>query len=549
VTLDEARLSSLAAAPGHTASWGRGYPELLAGCYDAAGARVGAGPLDPTRNATYAALWRLLREAAGAFPDAYVHLGGDEVDLTCWEARRASGCLARLLRRVAGRGRCAWAAARPGLTCWEAGRASSAGRVAAQAATPQQSYLRLLPWLPSWGCAEQLQAICAAGRGHTAVPPLGHRRGLQQASERLQWAAPWRLRGSAARGWSCPKLIARAPLLARPGAPTQAAPARRATRTSGAGWPRTGLGTYARCWTCSRAACSTWPRPRGAPPSSGRRGPRAPQQPGRSANLWLCCLLDIAVPPMQGLRAADLLIDQCWRASLRCTASFRDVLRRCTAVRAQPGRSRHSIGAPNHTVHSPRLLAKLCCAACHRVVAPPRRSACRRARPCSLTLYPRTRRRCWTAACAYATTPWCRSGSGGRSRGRPAKRPRRRRAAACRRAAPARPPRRARPPQPGGRRRCAASPRGCARSPPGVGGTSSRSAAKDAGLALSLGCPGCRSLRRGAWECWSWHAWADRTPAHAVTGRSVAALLSRSCSEGVPAAGRAIARCSHHPGT
>lgn len=70
---------------GHTASWGRGYPDLLADCYNASGARTGAGPLDPTRNGTYGALWALLREAAGVFPDAYVHLGGDEVDLACWE--------------------------------------------------------------------------------------------------------------------------------------------------------------------------------------------------------------------------------------------------------------------------------------------------------------------------------------------------------------------------------------------------------------------------------------------------------------------------------
>ncbi len=37
------------------------------------------------RNETYAALWALLREAAGLFPDSYVHLGGDEVPFTCWQ--------------------------------------------------------------------------------------------------------------------------------------------------------------------------------------------------------------------------------------------------------------------------------------------------------------------------------------------------------------------------------------------------------------------------------------------------------------------------------
>jgi len=69
-------------------------------------------------------------------------------------------------------------------------------------------------------------------------------------------------------------------------------------------------------------------------------------------------------------------------------------------------------------------------------------------------------RRCWTAACACATTPWCRSGSGGRIHGRLAARPRRRRAAACRGATRARPSRRARAPKPDGRQSYAASLRG-----------------------------------------------------------------------------------------
>ena len=163
--LGESHLSGLGAAPGHTASWGRGYPELLAGCYDG-GVRVGAGPLDPTRNGTYAALWRLLREAAGAFPDAYVHLGGDEVNLTCWEARRAPGRARRppcLLRCVPGRGRCAWAVTGLTLTCWGAGAAPGAQR-RMQAPRPPAAGLPLPAMRrPSWECAEQLR-ISAAGR-------------------------------------------------------------------------------------------------------------------------------------------------------------------------------------------------------------------------------------------------------------------------------------------------------------------------------------------------------------------------------------------------
>ncbi|KAL3160605.1 hypothetical protein ABBQ32_010536 [Trebouxia sp. C0010 RCD-2024] len=73
--------------PGHTASWGKGYPELLTQCYDEQGMPNGQlGPLDPTRNSTYNALWLLFREAAQVFPDSYLHLGGDEVPFDCWQS-------------------------------------------------------------------------------------------------------------------------------------------------------------------------------------------------------------------------------------------------------------------------------------------------------------------------------------------------------------------------------------------------------------------------------------------------------------------------------
>lgn len=77
---------SVLVAAGHTASWGKGYPELLTQCYDEQGMPNGQlGPLNPTRNSTYNALWLLLREAAQLFPDTYLHLGGDEVPFDCWQ--------------------------------------------------------------------------------------------------------------------------------------------------------------------------------------------------------------------------------------------------------------------------------------------------------------------------------------------------------------------------------------------------------------------------------------------------------------------------------
>ncbi|KAK9799837.1 hypothetical protein WJX73_007713 [Symbiochloris irregularis] len=73
--------------PGHTLAWGKGYPDLLVDCCDAQGQPTGAkGPMNPARNGTYTLLWSLLREVVERFPDAYLHLGGDEVPFDCWQS-------------------------------------------------------------------------------------------------------------------------------------------------------------------------------------------------------------------------------------------------------------------------------------------------------------------------------------------------------------------------------------------------------------------------------------------------------------------------------
>ena len=73
--------------PGHSLSWMVGYPQLssskgpfhlpdVAGIHDEA--------LDPTRESTYVFLNRFIGEMAKIFPDAYFHIGGDEVNGTVW---------------------------------------------------------------------------------------------------------------------------------------------------------------------------------------------------------------------------------------------------------------------------------------------------------------------------------------------------------------------------------------------------------------------------------------------------------------------------------
>ena len=80
--------------PGHAGSWCTGYPEL---CPNATCLQ----PLNPANNDTFALIEDLLHECTGGvasapgkpspgvFPDNFVHLGGDEVDTSCWQTTTA----------------------------------------------------------------------------------------------------------------------------------------------------------------------------------------------------------------------------------------------------------------------------------------------------------------------------------------------------------------------------------------------------------------------------------------------------------------------------
>lgn len=73
--------------PGHTTSWLTAYPEW--GCRPAEPSRrfgVHKGCLDPTNPAVHAAVDTLLGELAEVFPDAYLHVGGDEVHPEWWSS-------------------------------------------------------------------------------------------------------------------------------------------------------------------------------------------------------------------------------------------------------------------------------------------------------------------------------------------------------------------------------------------------------------------------------------------------------------------------------
>ncbi len=73
--------------PGHSRSWFVGYPELASG-EGSFTVETEAGPssvTDPTREETYKFMDKFVEEMGKLFPDAYFHIGGDEVDGKFWD--------------------------------------------------------------------------------------------------------------------------------------------------------------------------------------------------------------------------------------------------------------------------------------------------------------------------------------------------------------------------------------------------------------------------------------------------------------------------------
>eukprot|EP00884_Botryococcus_braunii_P020060 jgi/Botrbrau1/6738/Bobra.0324s0024.1 len=80
--------------PGHSLSWGQGYPNLLTPCPDDNGNPISI--LNVASNNTFDAVRSVLR-AASPLSDQTLHLGGDEIVTGCWAGNNDVKMLMRRL--------------------------------------------------------------------------------------------------------------------------------------------------------------------------------------------------------------------------------------------------------------------------------------------------------------------------------------------------------------------------------------------------------------------------------------------------------------------
>jgi hexosaminidase len=70
--------------PGHAAAWTAGYPEIMADCFVKYSYNINDFALDPTQDATYDIVGKVVGDIIQASGVKNFHLGGDEVVYGCW---------------------------------------------------------------------------------------------------------------------------------------------------------------------------------------------------------------------------------------------------------------------------------------------------------------------------------------------------------------------------------------------------------------------------------------------------------------------------------
>lgn len=77
--------------PSHTLSWNFAIQNILADCYGNNQKNVTTGIMNPIHVGTYELLGRLFDEVQNVFKDKYLHLGGGEIDFSCWVSNPTIG--------------------------------------------------------------------------------------------------------------------------------------------------------------------------------------------------------------------------------------------------------------------------------------------------------------------------------------------------------------------------------------------------------------------------------------------------------------------------
>jgi hexosaminidase len=71
--------------PGHAYAWGYAYPQTRSTCHQLKKFNMNNYPIQPTNNLTYGIIDAIVEEMSPIFTNEYMHFGGDELVLGCWQ--------------------------------------------------------------------------------------------------------------------------------------------------------------------------------------------------------------------------------------------------------------------------------------------------------------------------------------------------------------------------------------------------------------------------------------------------------------------------------